>query len=71
MEYITDVTADTFNTQVVERSGSMPVLVDFWAEMRLRSGLIVKLLGQPHSRHISRQQLSIIEYDCRRTFNTQ
>ena len=29
---ITDVTSDTFNTQVVERSGSVPVLVDFWAD---------------------------------------
>jgi putative thioredoxin len=32
MENITDITADTFNTQVVERSGSMLVLVDFWAD---------------------------------------
>jgi len=29
---ITDVTAETFQTQVIERSHSVPVLVDFWAE---------------------------------------
>ncbi len=29
---ITDVTTDTFNTQVIERSGNIPVLVDFWAD---------------------------------------
>lgn len=32
MKNITDVTADSFNTQVIERSGSIPVLVDFWAD---------------------------------------
>jgi len=28
---ITDVTNDTFDTQVIERSSSVPVLVDYWA----------------------------------------
>ena len=32
LKNITDVTADTFNTLVIERSGSVPVLVDFWAD---------------------------------------
>ncbi|GAA2111080.1 tetratricopeptide repeat protein [Actinomadura alba] len=30
--YVVDVTDDTFNTEVVERSRTVPVLVDFWAE---------------------------------------
>ncbi|WP_285942080.1 MULTISPECIES: tetratricopeptide repeat protein [Thermomonosporaceae] len=30
--YVMDVTDDTFNTDVVERSQTVPVLVDFWAE---------------------------------------
>jgi putative thioredoxin len=30
--YVLDVTDDTFNTEVVERSRTVPVLVDFWAE---------------------------------------
>jgi putative thioredoxin len=30
--YVVDVTDETFNTEVVERSQSVPVLVDFWAE---------------------------------------
>ncbi|HEY8479520.1 MAG TPA: tetratricopeptide repeat protein [Spirillospora sp.] len=30
--YVVDVTDQTFNTEVVERSRSVPVLVDFWAE---------------------------------------
>ncbi|MGW3766827.1 tetratricopeptide repeat protein [Actinomadura verrucosospora] len=30
--YVVDVTDQTFNTEVVERSQSVPVLVDFWAE---------------------------------------
>ncbi|ACY99415.1 MULTISPECIES: tetratricopeptide repeat protein [Thermomonospora] len=30
--YVVDVTDATFNTEVVERSRSVPVLVDFWAE---------------------------------------
>ena len=29
---ITDVTADTFTAEVVERSHTLPVLVDFWAD---------------------------------------
>ncbi|RFS81887.1 co-chaperone YbbN [Actinomadura spongiicola] len=31
-EYVVDVTDQTFNAEVVERSQSVPVLVDFWAE---------------------------------------
>ena len=31
-QYVMDVTDETFNTEVVERSQSVPVLVDFWAE---------------------------------------
>jgi putative thioredoxin len=31
-QYVVDVTDETFNTEVVERSQSVPVLVDFWAE---------------------------------------
>ncbi|RSN57718.1 co-chaperone YbbN [Actinomadura sp. WAC 06369] len=31
-QYVLDVTDETFNTDVVERSQSVPVLVDFWAE---------------------------------------
>ncbi|WP_207944944.1 tetratricopeptide repeat protein [Actinomadura rubrisoli] len=31
-QYVLDVTDETFNTEVVERSQSVPVLVDFWAE---------------------------------------
>ena len=31
-QYVVDVTDQTFNTEVVERSQSVPVLVDFWAE---------------------------------------
>ncbi|MXQ62832.1 tetratricopeptide repeat protein [Actinomadura rayongensis] len=30
--YVVDVTDQTFNTEVVERSQTVPVLVDFWAE---------------------------------------
>jgi putative thioredoxin len=30
--YVLDVTDETFNTEVVERSRTVPVLVDFWAE---------------------------------------
>ncbi|MEU5877609.1 tetratricopeptide repeat protein [Spirillospora sp. NPDC047279] len=30
--YVVDVTDQTFNTEVVERSRAVPVLVDFWAE---------------------------------------
>ncbi|POM25173.1 Thioredoxin [Actinomadura rubteroloni] len=30
--YVVDVTDQTFNTEVVERSQAVPVLVDFWAE---------------------------------------
>ncbi|TDD77655.1 tetratricopeptide repeat protein [Actinomadura darangshiensis] len=30
--YVVDVTDETFNTEVVDRSQSVPVLVDFWAE---------------------------------------
>jgi putative thioredoxin len=32
LKNITDVTADSFTSQVIERSGSIPVLVDFWAD---------------------------------------
>ncbi|WP_230421504.1 tetratricopeptide repeat protein [Actinomadura soli] len=31
-QYVVDVTDQTFNTEVVERSQSVPILVDFWAE---------------------------------------
>lgn len=31
-QYVMDVTDQTFNTDVVERSRNVPVLVDFWAE---------------------------------------
>ncbi|WP_084264715.1 tetratricopeptide repeat protein [Actinomadura macra] len=31
-QYVMDVTDETFNTEVVERSQTVPVLVDFWAE---------------------------------------
>lgn len=31
-DYVIDVTDDTFNVDVVERSRSVPVLVDFWAD---------------------------------------
>ncbi|MFA1540023.1 tetratricopeptide repeat protein [Actinomadura monticuli] len=31
-QYVVDVTDETFNAEVVERSQSVPVLVDFWAE---------------------------------------
>lgn len=31
-QYVVDVTDQTFNTEVVERSQSVPVLVDFWAD---------------------------------------
>jgi putative thioredoxin len=31
-QYVVDVTDETFNTEVVERSQTVPVLVDFWAE---------------------------------------
>ncbi|MFA1550606.1 tetratricopeptide repeat protein [Actinomadura chokoriensis] len=31
-QYVVDVTDQTFNAEVVERSQSVPVLVDFWAE---------------------------------------
>lgn len=31
-QYVVDVTDETFNTEVVERSQSVPILVDFWAE---------------------------------------
>jgi putative thioredoxin len=31
-QYVVDITDQTFNTEVVERSQSVPVLVDFWAE---------------------------------------
>src|SRR5689334_5283204 len=30
--YVVDVTDQTFNTEVVERSQTVPVLVDFWAD---------------------------------------
>jgi thioredoxin len=30
--YVVDVTDDTFNAEVVERSRTVPVIVDFWAE---------------------------------------
>ncbi len=30
--YVIDVTEQTFNTEVIERSKSVPVVVDFWAE---------------------------------------
>ena len=30
--YVVDVTDDTFNTEVVQKSRTVPVLVDFWAE---------------------------------------
>ena len=29
---ITDVTADTFMTEVIEKSKSVPVILDFWAD---------------------------------------
>jgi putative thioredoxin len=32
MDNITDVTSETFQAQVIERSHSVPVLVDFWAD---------------------------------------
>jgi putative thioredoxin len=31
-QYVVDVTDETFNTEVVQRSRSVPVIVDFWAE---------------------------------------
>ncbi|MDL4821854.1 tetratricopeptide repeat protein [Actinomadura opuntiae] len=31
-QYVVDVTDQTFNTEVVERSQTVPVLVDFWAD---------------------------------------
>jgi thioredoxin len=31
-QYVVDVTDETFNTEVVQRSRAVPVIVDFWAE---------------------------------------
>jgi putative thioredoxin len=54
LENITDVTADTFNTQVIERSHNIPVLVDFWADWcgpcQMQMPMLNKLVDDYHGK---------------------
>jgi putative thioredoxin len=73
LENITDVTADTFNTQVIERSHNIPVLVDFWADWcgpcQMQMPMLKKLVDDYHGKFALAKVNTDEQRELARTFN--
>jgi putative thioredoxin len=59
-----DVTTDTFDSAVVERSGTVPVVVDFWAEWCGPCKTLAPLLEQAVGGHEGEVVLAKVDVDA-------
>jgi len=73
LKNITDVTSETFNTQVVERSHNIPVLVDFWADWcgpcQMQMPMLKKLVEDYNGKFALAKVNTDEQRELARTFN--
>lgn len=69
--FITDVTQDTFNAEVIEKSHHAPVVVDYWAAWCAPCKMLMPILSKLAEEYAGKFFLAKIETDQERELATQ